>query len=375
MVNKKSKNLNTSKYYKYEPDYAVPPGETLLETIEQIGMSQAELAERTGRPKKTINEIINGKTAITSETARQLERVLGIPSSFWNNLERNYREKLAEIEESEKLVSHVEWLKEIPIKTMIEYGWIKGCNDKIEQLQEVLNYFGVATVEAWKEVWKKVLGDPKFAFRQSAAFTSETGAVAAWIRKGQLESQRIKCQPLKSSVFRKALEEIRGLTNDSPKVFMPKVTELCANAGVAVVFVPELPKSRVSGAAYWLNSEKAVIQLSSRYKTNDHFWFTFFHEAGHILQNIKKKMFLEYVDDNQKDEEEANRFASETLIPSSLYKVFSKQSPFSAHTVEKFAQQLGIAPGIVVGRLQHDKLIPYSHLNSLKNYFEWSIPK
>lgn len=372
MVNKKNKNLKTSNHYKYEPDYAVPPGETLLETIEFMGMSQSELAERTGRPKKTINEIIKGKAAITSETSLQLERVLGIPASFWNNLERNYREKLAEIEESERLASNIEWLKEMPIKAMIEYGWIRSFNSKIEQLQEVLNYFGVATVEAWNEVWKKVLGNPKFTFRQSAVFTSETGAVAAWIRKGQIELKKIKCKPFKPSVFRKALEEIRDLTNESPDIFVPKITEICCNAGVAVVFIPELPKSRVSGAAYWLNSEKAVIQLSLRYKTDDHLWFTFFHEAGHVLQNLKKEMFLEYIEVKAEDEEEANRFASDTLIPSSSYKVFLKQGSFNAHSVEKFAKRLGIAPGIVVGRLQHDKIIPFSHLNNLKNYFKWS---
>lgn len=372
MVNEKTKKLKNSNYYKYEPDYAVPPGETLLETIEQMGMTQAQLAERTGRPKKTINEIIRGKAAITPETARQLERVLGVPANFWNNLEWNYREKLAEIEERERLKSQIEWLKEMPVKAMVKYGWIKSYNDHVEQLQEVLNYFGVATVEAWNHVWKKVLGNPKVAFRLSAAFTSETGAVAAWIRKGQIESQKIKCKPFKPSVFRKTLEEIRTLTNLTPDIFVPKVTEICADAGVAVVFIPELPKSRVSGAAYWLNSEKAVIQLSLRYKTNDHLWFTFFHEAGHILQNLKKEMFLEYVEVNTKDEEEANRFASETLIPSSLYKGFLKLGSFNASSVEKFAQKLGIAPGIIVGRLQHDKIVPFSHLNNLKNYFKWS---
>ena len=60
----------------------------------QCGHLGAELAESTGRPRKTINEIIAGKAEITAETALQLERVLGIPASFWNNLERNYQESL-----------------------------------------------------------------------------------------------------------------------------------------------------------------------------------------------------------------------------------------------------------------------------------------
>jgi HTH-type transcriptional regulator/antitoxin HigA len=79
----------------FRPNYAVPPEKTLKETIGSVGMSQAELAQRTGRPKKTINKIINGKAAITPDTAIQLERVLGVPASFWNNLQRNYQEILA----------------------------------------------------------------------------------------------------------------------------------------------------------------------------------------------------------------------------------------------------------------------------------------
>jgi addiction module HigA family antidote len=375
--------VKSNSYLKYEPDYAVPPGETLLETIEHLGMTQAELAERTGRPKKTINEIIKGKAAITPETARQLERVLGVPASFWNNLERNYREKLAEIEERERLKLQGEWLKEIPVNTMVKYGWVKRFSGKIEQLQEVLNFFSVASVEAWREVWKKILGGTQMAFRHSLVFKSEPGAVAAWIRKGQIESQKIECKPFKASNFHKALEKIRALTNEPPEVFVLDIVKICADAGVAVVFVPELPKSRVSGSAYWLNSEKAVIQLSLRYRTDDHLWFTFFHEAGHILQNQKREIFLEYTClrathrqngwDGEDDEKQANKYASEALIPQSLYKDFIKRGTFNSRTIEGFARNLGIAPGIVVGRLQHDKVIPFAtNLNKLKKHFKWS---
>ncbi|GBF34451.1 HigA protein [Desulfocucumis palustris] len=371
MVKRKNGGANSTGYLTYEPDYAVPPGETLLETIEKMGMTQSELAERTGRPKKTINEIIKGKAAITSETARQLERVLGIPANFWNNLEQNYREKLAEIEERKRLQLQVEWLNEIPLKAMIKHGWVKSCSDIIEQLQEVLNYFGVATVEAWKEVWKKVFDNRQLAFRKSNVFESESGAIAAWIRKGQIDSQNIKCNSFNSTAFKRSLQEIRSITNEPPEIFINQMRKICAEAGVAVVFVPELPKSRVCGAAYWVNPDKAVIQLSLRYKTNDHLWFTFFHEAGHVLQNQKREVFLEFTG-KLAEEEKANRFASEALIPSSEYKDFVNKGSFSAISVERFAKHLGIAPGIIVGRLQHDKHLPYSHLNNLKIYFKWA---
>ena len=166
----------------FEPDFVLLPGETLQEVLEERGISQANLAERTGRPKKTINEILQGKAAITPETALQLERVLGVPAAFWNNLERNFRENLARIEERERLLSHVDWLSRVPYRAMVKKGWIRKCSDKVEQLREVLNFFGVASPNRWDEV----IGEPAAAFRVSAAFKIDKGALTAWLRKGEI---------------------------------------------------------------------------------------------------------------------------------------------------------------------------------------------
>ena len=129
-----------------QPNYAIPPGETLRETLETIGMTQAELADRTGRPKKTINEIITGKAAITAETALQLERVLGVPASFWNNLERNYRETLARLKEEEEFQKQEEWVNKFPIAALTKMGWIPREDSPIGKVKGILNFFGVAGI-------------------------------------------------------------------------------------------------------------------------------------------------------------------------------------------------------------------------------------
>src|SRR3972149_8107917 len=189
----------------YSPDYAVPPGETLLETIEALGMTQAELAAGTGRPPetineigqggraqadlaartgrtlKTINEIVKGKAPIRPDTALQLERALGVPASFWNNRERNYREVLARREERERLKGQVKWLRELPVRSMVKLGWVSDYRDRVRQLQDLLNFFGVASPDQWHGLW----GGREIAFRKSAAFRSNPGAVAAWLRKGE----------------------------------------------------------------------------------------------------------------------------------------------------------------------------------------------
>lgn len=357
----------------YAPDYVSPPGETLQEILEERGMSQAELAERTGRPKKTINEIINAKAAITPETALQFERVLGVSASFWNNRERRYREVLAWQQEKESLQQQVDWLDQIPVKAMIKAGWIQQFPDKVEQLREVLNFFSVASPEQWQDIW----GNTNVYFRKSQAFESNFSDLAAWLRQGEIEAAKIKCMTYDATKFKKVLENIRRLTIELPEIFQPEVTRLCAAVGVAVTFVPQLPKTRTCGATRWLNPEKALIQLSLRYKTNDHLWFGFFHEAGHILLHGKRDIFLEgkgiQATEEQQKETEANKFAEGILIPPVDFQRFLDSGQQRSKVgIKKFATEIGIAPGIVVGRLQHDGILLKSHCNDLKVRFEWA---
>lgn len=356
----------------YIPDYVSPPGETLLETIEERGMSQAELACRMGRPKKTINEIIQAKAAITPETALQLERVLGVPARFWNNREQQYRQYLARLAEQEQLASQVNWLKQFPIKSMIKMGWIEEDDDKTQQLCELLSFFGIASPEQWGTLCYPT----RVAFRKAAAFESEAGALSAWLRRGEIEGQQLECQPFAPKAFRRTLREARRLTLETPEHFQPELVHLCARAGVAVVFVPQLPKARVSGATRWLNPHKALIQLSLRYKKDDQLWFTFFHEAGHILLHGKRELFLEGEEVEGDKEREANEFAAKILIPpSALERFLSTITPDyhpSQEAIKAFAAEIGVAPGIVVGRLQHDGILPFSHCNDLKRTLAWT---
>jgi HTH-type transcriptional regulator / antitoxin HigA len=354
----------------YRPDYVSPPGETLEELLEERGMSQSELAERTGRPKKTINEIIQGKTAITPETALQLERVLGTPASFWLKREQEYREFLARQNDDQQLGQQVAWLNDVPWREMARRGWIEPCDELVDQLREVLRFFGIASPHQWEAV--------AAAFRQSQAFAANEMAVAAWLRQGERLAQAIDCAPFDPARFRQALQEARLLSREAPEHSFQQLPVLCAPAGVAVVILPELPQNRLCGAARWLTPTKALIQLSLRYKRDDQFWFSFFHEAGHILLHGKREAYLDEEDrEGTEREAEANRFAADTLIPPDALRVYLRQrkgGPFSIAEVEQLAASLGIAPGIVVGRLQHDRLLPLTHHNRLKRPLPHQVP-
>ncbi|MFL0797833.1 MAG: HigA family addiction module antidote protein [Cellvibrionaceae bacterium] len=353
----------------FQPDYAVSPGEVLGVELEIRGMTQKELANRTGITPKHIISILKAKSAITPETAIKFERALGMPVEYWLNLEAHYQEILARQAEEEQLERDLDWLKRIPINAMTKLGWIEKIKDKKEQLVEVLRFFGIANVEQWDDMWPNL----NVAYRQNQKQEIFPEAVSAWLRQGELEAASIPCAPYNKTKFREALDDIRSLTTEEPVDFVPAMQELCSMAGVAVVFVPYLPKTGVSGATRWLNKDKAIIQLSLLYKTDDHLWFTFFHEAGHILLHGKKELFLEGTNglDTEK-EHEANVFAEHELIPPKAFTKFVADQNYNKAPISAFAKSIGIAPGIVVGQLQHKGLLDMSFCNDLKQRFKWA---
>lgn len=354
----------------YHPDSVSAPGETLSETLNALEMSQTELAKRMGRPIKTINEIIQGKAAITAETALQLEQVLHIPASFWLKREQHYREYLARLSKEQRLASWTEWLKEFPVQEIMQRGWLPFCHDKTQQVLEVLKFFGVASPDAWEAVWKY----QEVNFRKSTT-TKHFGAVTMWLRQGEIKAQEVETRPYNAETFHKALDNIRALTVKPVSFWQEEVVRLCAEAGVAVVFVQELPNTGICGAAQWLTSTKALVQLSLRYKTDDQLWFTFFHEAGHILLHSKRHVFLDLKIDPESSEEtenQANTFAANTLVNPIQWRQFIAGRSFRTKVgIRAFAQRVGLAPGIIVGRLQHEKLLSFAHCNDLKHRLEW----
>ena len=347
----------------YLPDTVTAPGELLQEKLEELGMTQADLAVRIGRTKKMINEIVKGKAPILSDTALQLERVLGIPARFWINAEGQYRDYLSRESERARLSQSLDWLTTLPLKKLVQLGWLPAQKDPVRSLQDALNFFGVATLEA---IAPQFARDRCLAFRQAATHPIDQYALFAWIRKGELDAQRNHYGAYDAKKFRAGLDKIRTLTTAPVNEYVPKMTELCAEAGVALVFVPEVPGARAWGVTHWPSTDRAIIQLSLRGKTDDQLWFTFFHEAAHILLHPKRSIFVETGDSTDASEKEADRFARDFLIEPSEWRNVLRASPRSAATVKQFAARLGVAPGIIVGRLQREELLPWTHLNGLK---------
>ena len=356
----------TKTRFSYEPDYSVAPGRTLLETIEALGIDQNELAERTGLTAKTVNLIIKGKASLTQQTAMLLERVTNVPARIWNNLECHYQEQIARLASNKQLEKQLAWLKGIPTKDLIRRGALPAATDHVQLLEYALKFFGVASVQAWHEGWS----DGQFAFRKSTQASSNDGKLASWLRLAELQSHQQEVNKYNKDLFAKVAKATRAFTVTEPTTFVPKISEAFASAGVALCLVPEIPGAKISGAAKWLTPDKALIAVNLRGKKNDLFWFTLFHEVGHILNDSKKATYIDVTYSDDPQEKNANRFARDLLIPPAQnHQLLSLRT---RSEVVAFAHHIGIAPGIVVGRLQHEKIIPYSHLNDLKDTYNWA---
>jgi HTH-type transcriptional regulator / antitoxin HigA len=358
----------------FKPDWVSPPGDTIQDAIDEMGISQAELARRLSVTKKHINEVVKGKASISPELAVKLELVLGEPARFWLQREANYQQLIARRNQIAVFEQESEWLKELPLSDMVKDSWVQKHRNKGEQVMECLSYFEVASVD----VWRCQTAELAPAYRASGRYPKEIGAVATWIKRCEHLSRDRVLSPFCKRELRSLCQELRALTLEKdPAKFIPQLKELLGVAGVAVVLCPAPRGCPVSGAAWWPSKHNPVIGLSLRHKRNDHLWFTLLHEIGHLLLHDKTKKRIDWADqggeNEEREEREADKFARDTLIPdSAAFRRLSSTRYLSKNLVKSFAESIGIAPGIVVGRLQYEKAIPYSHMNDLVIRYKWS---
>jgi HTH-type transcriptional regulator/antitoxin HigA len=361
---------DTSPRHQYRPASVTPPGDTIGELLEERDLRQAELATRMGVTPKFVNELVAGKASITPTTALALEKALDIPADFWLSREARYQESRARAAAYQDRTANISWLAELPISDMIKFKWLKNNPDKPSLVEACLQFFGVASVDAWRQQYLEQT-NTSAAYRASEKFHRNPGAVATWLRMGELGAAQIECMPFNRDKFLAALVDARALTLESdPDRFIPALRKLLAACGVALVIVRAPKGCPLYGAVRWLSSQKALIQLSVRYLRSDSFWFTFFHECGHIALHGKKILFLEAKGMAGAEEHEANRFAADRLIPAASWATFQPIA-ITESAIRKFASSIGIDPGIVLGRLHNDQRVPWNRLNHLKVHYQW----
>ena len=361
----------------FAPDWASAPGDTASDLLRERGLSTTDLADLLGLEHADTKDLLTGDAHVTAPLARGLSRHLGASESFWMVRESQYRAELTRLRQADQ-----DWLNKLPLRDMRKFGWLAPASGHDATLAACQQFFGISRVREWHHKYAALM--EMTAFRRSSAYHTESASVAAWLRQGEIEAERTDCRPWNPERFELELATIRALTREKdPSRFLSPLQAICAESGVAVVIVRTPAKCVASGATWFASPDRAILQLSFRYLTDDHFWFSFFHEAGHLLlhsarltpsdraQN-RKRWILEDVGnaDDEVCEDEANAFASRTLVPSEFERLLG-DVPLRSRDLIKLAREIGVSPGIVVGQLQHCGRLTNRQMNRLKRRFEW----
>jgi plasmid maintenance system antidote protein VapI len=349
----------------FQPNWVSPPGETIADVLRDRKLSVSAFSQRIGQTQEQTTELLLGRVKITIGLARRLSEVLGGSVEFWMARDFRYQQQVAKPGLADNA-----WLRELPIADMVRFGWIKQESESPRQLSECLKFFGVPNIASWHRAFGTL--ERKFAFRTSPSFESRPAAVAAWLRQGELQADKIACAPWNAQHFEATFTLIRALTREkNPEAFVPKLQQFCAEAGVAVVIVRAPAGCHASGATRFVTPQKAMLLLSFRFLSDDQFWFSFFHEAAHILLHGKQELFVEGIEmANASPEQEANDFAERTLIPPQYRSELMRVRP-NKYELVRFARRIGVSPGIVVGQLQHYGKIKHNHFSGLKRRYTW----
>lgn len=342
--------------YKSKNFIAIPPGATIKEQLVTRGMSQKEFAQRMGMSEKHISNLINGKVEITTSMSIHLESVLGLPSSFWQRLEASYREQCQKVHDELDMEIEIELAKKIPYNNMAKLGWVTKTRKTVEKVRNLRNFFEVAKLGILDE-----LRMPGIAYRVRGGTQDNDYALAAWAQKAKCEARKIETKKINIAKLESYLNKIRAMTLEKPEDFSSKLIKLLSECGIAVVFLPHLEGSYLHGASFY-DGNRIVLGLSVRGKSADIFWFSLFHELHHIIAGHINTEGSTTAD----EEQEADCFARDILIPTNQYNRFIELGAFDRESICRFAYGIGVAPGILLGRLQKENIVKYSYCQDLK---------
>lgn len=335
----------------YISPIAIHPCEVIKETLENLGMSQVDLSVRTGLSEKTISLILNSKEPVTPETALKLERVLDLDQKMLVNMQARYWADKSRIEERERLESEISYLSNYSCyKELSERGYVEKTANKITKVEELLRFFNVNSLGFVPDVMQ-------VSFKRSVKGKVDNYSLASWLRIGEIEAKKKDIKPFDRDILKRNVEKMKSLTREEPSVFSHQLVELCAEAGVKLLFIPHFKKTKVNGATYWSSKDNPVIQISLFNKWADIFWFTLFHEIGHILKHGKKDSFVDFENgfmNEDEQEKEANEFAKKVFVKDDKKFIDFKKKLHSGNfksEIPKFAEEVGVDKGIIAGRI------------------------
>ncbi|KAB1662769.1 ImmA/IrrE family metallo-endopeptidase [Pseudoclavibacter sp. CFCC 13611] len=358
-----------------EPDYAVPPGSYLEEWLDDHQMSQAELARRLGVSGKHVSKLIGG-ASLSPSVANGVALVTGVPAATWLTWEALYRADMARLSELESVVPSKDVLARFPLSTLRKHNYVTATLRRPALVaRELCAFFRVANFSVLTELAERQLALP----RQQVVLRPQTYAMATWVRLCELQAEASwgGGSPYSKQALELAVPQIRALSREflsGPDDAQERLVSLLASAGVQLIFEPGVDGARAYGGTFW-HEGRPVIGLTLRGKDDGQFWFTLFHEIGHVLKHNKSVAHINEVASRSDNaaEIEADSYAQEVLIPSSYAVELPKLK--SKEQVRALASEIGVSPGVVVGRLWHDQLWPHTHGHDLTLQFSFVTEK
>ena len=356
----------------YEELIAFHPGYYVKEIIEDMGITQSEFAQRLNTTDKTLCKLVNAEISLSDDLAQKLAQMMGTSVKVWLDLQTSYTEKILEIKKRKALDEEKRYLKILDYSYFRRLHVVKDTRNSAERIAELHKFFKVSSLS--------VLGEKDFlvACKTAVQDVTEKNIVSsnAWIQTALNGAEKMVCKPFNKKRLQSYLPEIRTMTLQDPSAFFPRLCALFQECGVAFILLPHLKNSGVNGAVKWINPEKVLLAINNRRLYADVFWFSLFHEIRHILQQKIKETFISSdktacISCADKElEADADRFAGDYLIARGEYERFIGNKTWNENNVRIFAQQVGIHPGVVVGRLQHDGHLDYNQLINLKEKYE-----
>lgn len=353
----------------FVPRWASPPGATIKAVLDERQLSFTEFAHAIDVPTERAKRLLEGQDRISLHLARQLAQVIGSSPEFWIARDGQYQDDVARVAANA-------WVESLPTREMTKLGWMEPVHSWVDRIDRCFDFFGVRDLESWRLRYGSPLADARYRLASSADI--DQGTLAVWLRKAELDADAQQVRPWHAATFSGALAEARRLTRRSdPRQFVPALQELCAEAGVIVSVLRPPRRCPISGAARRLDGDRAQIILTGRYLADDHLWFTFFHEAAHLLLHDASEVYVDQLDwtgerVDADDEREADAFAADVLVPPEVRSGFPTRKP-TPRDVKSLADRAGVAPGIVVGQMQHARILGFnSVLNRLKRHYKWA---
>lgn len=354
----------------YKDIVAFHPGYYIADIIEDMGITQAEFATRMGTTAKTLSYLINGQANISNDLAKKLSVMMGTSIEIWLNLQSTYDQKLIEIQKAKDYDEQTDLARLIDYKYFVDVVGLPIAKSINEKITNLCKYFMVSDL--------RIMLTPDFLvnYRTGVSSISDKNIInsRAWVQTAINFSQRIETKAYDANKLKSCLPELRSMTVQKPDIFLPRMRQIFAECGVAFVLLPNLKNSGVNGAVKWINEDRAVLAMNNRRLDADIFWFSLFHEIRHVLQKKTKTTFISYtekemIEVNKQLEDDADNFAMNYLIPAGALKKFAPTKYTSDDDIVEFAKTIGIHPGIVAGRLQHDGILAPNRCSKLKEKY------